>query len=285
MQRRVGWWISVAGDFTSIARVGGVTRSPSCFSKPVAGDFSVGWSLVQPDVARFSRVCSYDRAGLGWSESGPGPRTLRQIVWELRTLLDKAGETGRFLIVGNGYGGLSARLFAFTYPQAVAGIVLIDSVYEEDILDVRNGKLTRLTEAATGQPVPPTKMSLQTGETGIAAEDRSRFEATVRQMAPLALQSPYDKLAADAQRMRAWSWSQIKHWTASNDNPFMAEELASLLARQTAGAYPLGDLPLIVVSRSPGRGTDDYMAHQERLRTLVESRHADRRNTERTRDA
>src|SRR5687768_14490876 len=49
-----------------------------------SGDFSVDWSLVQPDVARFARVCSYDRAGAGWSGLGPRPRTMRQVVWELR---------------------------------------------------------------------------------------------------------------------------------------------------------------------------------------------------------
>src|SRR5438105_1490520 len=54
------------------------------------GDFSVEWSLVQPDVARFARVCSYDRAGDGWSDLGPHPRTMHQIVYELHTLLDKA---------------------------------------------------------------------------------------------------------------------------------------------------------------------------------------------------
>src|SRR5580692_9072071 len=57
-----------------------------------AGDFSVEWSLVQPEVAKFARVCSYDRAGDGWSDLGPGPRTMHQIVYELRTLLDRAGE-------------------------------------------------------------------------------------------------------------------------------------------------------------------------------------------------
>src|SRR5215813_3200822 len=53
-----------------------------------AGDFSVDWSLVQPLVARFARVCSYDRAGAGWSDLGPRPRTMRQQVWELHALLE-----------------------------------------------------------------------------------------------------------------------------------------------------------------------------------------------------
>src|SRR5438132_390933 len=60
---------------------------PTVILEAGAGAFSVDWSLVQPPVSRFARVCSYDRAGLGWSELGPRPRTLHQIVWELHTLL------------------------------------------------------------------------------------------------------------------------------------------------------------------------------------------------------
>src|SRR2546421_7551343 len=64
---------------------------PTAILEAGAGDFSVDWSLVQPLVARFARVCSYDRAGSGWSDLGPRPRTMRQQAWELHTLLDKAG--------------------------------------------------------------------------------------------------------------------------------------------------------------------------------------------------
>ena len=69
------------------------------------GDFSVEWSLVQPGVAGFARVCLYDRAGDGWSELGPHPRTMRQVVYELHTLLEKAGERPTFVLVGHSYGG------------------------------------------------------------------------------------------------------------------------------------------------------------------------------------
>ena len=65
---------------------------PTVVLEAGASDFSVEWSLVQPRVARFARVCSYDRAGSGWSDLGPRPRTMHQIVWELHALLEKAGE-------------------------------------------------------------------------------------------------------------------------------------------------------------------------------------------------
>jgi pimeloyl-ACP methyl ester carboxylesterase len=80
----------------------------------------VEWSLVQPGVAKFARVCSYDRAGDGWSEFGPHPRTLRQIVYELHTLLDKGGVKPPLVLVGHSYGGWLVRLYAATYPADVA---------------------------------------------------------------------------------------------------------------------------------------------------------------------
>src|SRR5436305_15119662 len=78
---------------------------PTVILEAGSGDFSVEWSLVQPGVAEFARVCSYDRAGDGWSDLGPHPRTFRQIVYELHTLLDKAGVKPPLVLVGHSYGG------------------------------------------------------------------------------------------------------------------------------------------------------------------------------------
>src|SRR5688500_2523168 len=90
------------------------------------GDFSVEWSLVQPEVAKFARVCSYDRAGDGWSEIGPHPRTFRQIVYELHAALERAGERPPFLLVGHSYGGWLVRTYQTTHPPQVAGMVLVE---------------------------------------------------------------------------------------------------------------------------------------------------------------
>jgi pimeloyl-ACP methyl ester carboxylesterase len=90
-------------------------------------DIAETWSLVQPEVARFTRACAYDRAGLGQSEPGPEPRNSLQMVKELHALLDKAGIEGPYVLVGHSLGGMYARLFADRYQEDVVGLVLVDS--------------------------------------------------------------------------------------------------------------------------------------------------------------
>ncbi|HXH24003.1 MAG TPA: alpha/beta fold hydrolase, partial [Vicinamibacterales bacterium] len=76
------------------------------------GASSLSWTLVQPEVARLTRTCAYDRAGFGWSEAGPLPRTAGRIADELHALLHAAGEPPPYVLVGHSYGGLVTRIFA-----------------------------------------------------------------------------------------------------------------------------------------------------------------------------
>lgn len=91
-------------------------------------DWSLGWSWVQPEVAKATRVCTYDRAGMGYSEAGPLPRTAEQFARELRLLLARAGVPGPYVLVGHSMGGLTVRVYAHDYPAEVAGVVLIESM-------------------------------------------------------------------------------------------------------------------------------------------------------------
>jgi len=97
---------------------------------------SLSWTFVQPELAKFARVCSYDRAGLGWSEAGPLPRTSRQIVEELHGLLRNAQIEGPFVLVGHSFGTFTVRLYASTYPEEVAGMVLLDPIHPSDWLQL-----------------------------------------------------------------------------------------------------------------------------------------------------
>ena len=146
---------------------------PTVLLEAGAGGFSVDWSLVQPEVARFARVCSYDRAGMGWSELGPRPRTLRQIVWELHTLLERAGERMPVVLVGHSYGGTIARQFAFTYPNDVAAIVFDESGHEAGTRVFRDGKMVNLIETATGRTVPEPQTSRSPASSGLSSTNIS----------------------------------------------------------------------------------------------------------------
>lgn len=105
--------------------------SPTVILDEGLGATSLGWSKVQPDVASFTRVCSYDRAGYGWSDAGPLPRTAGRMVRELHTLLTRAAVPGPYVLVGHSYGGLIMQLYTYTYPQQVAGLVLVESSHED----------------------------------------------------------------------------------------------------------------------------------------------------------
>jgi pimeloyl-ACP methyl ester carboxylesterase len=86
------------------------------------------WEKIQPRLAPLTRVVSYDRSGLGWSDPGPEPRTASRIVDELHVLLAEAKIPPPYILVGHSFGGLTMPLFAARYPEEVWGIVLIDPV-------------------------------------------------------------------------------------------------------------------------------------------------------------
>ena len=86
---------------------------------------------LQRELAKTTRVCSYDRAGYGFSEPGPLPRTSRQAASELHTLLGNAHEEGPFIFVGHSLGGLNVRLYQSIFPHEVAGLILLDAATEE----------------------------------------------------------------------------------------------------------------------------------------------------------
>jgi pimeloyl-ACP methyl ester carboxylesterase len=105
--------------------------TPAVILEAGLGDFSSIWALVAPDIAAVTRVCVYDRAGMGWSQRSPAPRTAATIAEELHTLLGQAGIQGPYVLVGHSLGGLFVREYAYTYPQDVAGMVLVDSSHED----------------------------------------------------------------------------------------------------------------------------------------------------------
>ena len=107
---------------------------------------ALGWASVIEDIASFARVCAYDRAGYGWSEAGPEPRTTGSITGELRDLLRTAQVGPPSVLVGHSFGGLIVQVFASRFPDEVAGMVLVDSSHPN--LARRSGRLDRMGRVA-----------------------------------------------------------------------------------------------------------------------------------------
>lgn len=105
--------------------------SPAVILDSGLGDSFISWEKIQPKIAEFTRVCSYDRAGLGYSDSSPRPRTSRDMAEELHILLRKAGIPSPYILVGHSMAGYNVRIYQNLYPNEVVGIVLVDASHPE----------------------------------------------------------------------------------------------------------------------------------------------------------
>ncbi len=119
---------------------------PSVVLDAGLGGTSLDWSRVHPPVARFTRVCSYDRAGYGWSDGRRRARTGDALALELQRLLGHGGVAAPWVLVGHSFGGLVVRRFTQRFPHQVAGLVLVDASHEH--------QFARLEQAVPLAPRP-----------------------------------------------------------------------------------------------------------------------------------
>jgi pimeloyl-ACP methyl ester carboxylesterase len=113
--------------------------SPTVVLEAALGNASAHWVRVQQEVSEVTRVCAYDRAGMGWSEGGPEPRDAARVTGELHALLEGAGVEGPYVMVGHSFGGLYARAYAARYPDETAGVVLVDSSHPDQFERLPDG--------------------------------------------------------------------------------------------------------------------------------------------------
>lgn len=123
-----GELIDIGGYKLHIKKSG--AGSPSVILEAGLGGFSTIWEPVQAEIATFTHVCSYDRAGMGWSEKSDRPRTALNIVYELYSLLHKANVPPPYILVGHSFGGFLVQWYAATYPDDVYALVLVDALHE-----------------------------------------------------------------------------------------------------------------------------------------------------------
>lgn len=232
------------------------------------GGSSVSWSLVQPEIARLTRVCSYDRAGFGWSDPGPVPRTAGRMADELRILLRAGGADPPFVLVGHSFGGLVMEVFARRYRSDTAALLLVDPAHPEDwvrpapkeqrkidrgIVLCRYGAraarlgVARLVGAlvAAGALGPARGLTWIASRGGLSREDEG-------------ILAPVSKLPVEARRPLRYFWSQPRFFEALGSQiESMCASAAEALSAMDGG---YGDLPLITISSTdPG----DYRLRQQ----------------------
>ena len=201
------------------------------------------WAWIQPTVAQSARVCSYDRAGYGWSEAGPEPRDAKAVASELHTLLDEAGVEPPYILVGHSFGGIYARVFRSLYPEDVVGMVLLDATHPDNF--TRQGESLDTLRMASSVAAVLSRIGL---------------------MRLFAASQSFDLPAAENATLIA-NMSAAQYWDASRAD---AAAMASALDEGRA-AGDLGNLPLAVLvalTYPEGRPRDTERALQLELAAL-----------------
>jgi len=194
--------------------------SPTVILDSGLGDTYISWRKVQPQIAQFARVCSYDRAGLGYSYYSRHPSTSKDFAQELHTLLHNAGITGPLILVGHSMGGYDVRLYASLYRSDVAGMVLVDSSHPEQ-----------------QKRLPPALNDMD----ATWVREQEFFEFTM----PFGIPRLLGFCGNDAEvRAAECNFHSLREAVAEL-------KAISTSAAQTAATGSLGDIPLVVLSHDP----------------------------------
>jgi pimeloyl-ACP methyl ester carboxylesterase len=191
------------------------------------GDSYLSWRRVQPEIAKFARVCSYDRAGIGYSDSSSHPRTARVLAEELHALLRAAGVAPPYVLVGHSMGGFDVRLYYSLFPREVAGMVLVDASHPD--------QMNRF-------PAALKKMEA-TGVREAEFLDYAMLFGIPRLLG----------LCDEAPRQRAAECNFRTDHEAIKEMRSISES-----ARETAAAGNLNDLPLAVLSHDPEKPSAEF---------------------------
>jgi pimeloyl-ACP methyl ester carboxylesterase len=251
--------------------------APTVILEAALGASSISWSLVQPEVARLTRVCSYDRAGFGWSDGGPLPRTARRIAAELHVLLERAKVPPPYLLVGHSFGGIVTRVFACDYRNEVAGLVFVDPAHPVDWIQPAPKEQLKIDRGlrlcrhgATASRLGIARAVVALGSVGALTIARgvarivSRGDLTKEDEGILA---PVWKLPAETRRSLPRFWTQAKFFEALGSQiEFISRSSEEALEAEGSG---YGDLPLVTISSTdPG----DYRIRQQEMLARLSTR-------------
>jgi pimeloyl-ACP methyl ester carboxylesterase len=177
---------------------------------------SLSWALVQPAVAEFARVCSYDRAGLSWSDRCKTPRTLHKIILELESLLSQAGVSGPYVLVGHSFGGIVIRAFAHLHPDQIAGLIFVDPVPVEYWANCRADDLRRLRIAArlSRRGALLARLGVVRAALVVLASGRKRLPQFIAQLSAGQGREVIARLVGEVQKLPQELWPLIRsHWS------------------------------------------------------------------------
>ena len=207
----------------------------------VGAGFSFNWGLVQPEVGKFTQVCSYDHSGIGWSDDGPKDScSLR--VSEVHTALKNAEINGPYVLVGHSLGALVARVYAGQYPDEVAGMVFVDHAHapQKRMLTPSDSPTG---EAKVSPPTPPPVRSSSSGKGSVSGGIES--------------DPNFSKLSARDRELHLWFIAQLRTQKAAETNhEIMPGCIEAADAFSKAHPHPLGDKPLVDISTNEFRGPE-----------------------------
>lgn len=216
------------------------------------------WGYVQPVVARMTRTCSYDRAGVGFSDAGKRPATSANIVDDLHRLLNAAEIKPPYVLVAHSYGGLNARLYAYTYPTEVAGMVLVDPSDENQTEGYRQlDPEKRTPEQWDAYAIEP---SLEIRRECIAAANVGFVPGTALFKKCSFPQYPQLSEAVQIATIKFQMQPAFQHAQLSEEeNVFRASADQVRTARRS-----YGNMPLIVLTKSAGSPPKNQLTPEQR---------------------
>ena len=229
---------------------------------------SLSWSLVQPHVAKFTRVCSYDRAGLGWSDPDRESYTLERSLNDLHSLLSAADVPAPYVLVGHSYGALLIRAFAARYPNSVAGLVLVDPVSIRDWSTASEARRKMLDRGVrlSRRGALLVRFGLVRLALTILLSGWNRIPKLIARMASGRGENVASRLVGEVGKLPRECWPMVRaHWCDPKCFAAMAGYLECLPANAQAVSQ-MGELPKVpLVILSAANSTQAEIEEREEL--------------------